>query len=327
MTGTPTTAARPRAYQARRFTRSAELRISDTFDLTRNEPDTILSAEDLRAAAKGAEIVFLTGDYRVDAALLAALAPELKCIATLSVGLDHIDLEACNAAGVAVLHTPDVLTDAVSEIALMLMLSAARRAREGDALVRSGTWTGWKPTQLLGHALSGQAVGILGYGRIGRAVARRCAAFGMEIHYHSRAEVIDPVAPEATFHARLDDMMAACKFVVICAPGVPQLEKAINSERLALMPRDGILVNVSRGSIVDDDALIAALSDGRLFAAGLDVFDGEPRIDPRYRMLANVVLTPHIGSATHEARDAMGHMLVDGWTEVARGGWPANRAA
>jgi len=317
----------PKAYQARRFTPAVENLIAETFDLRCNEDNSILPHETLVEQAKGSEIVFLTADYRVNAELVQALLPELSCIATLSVGVEHIDLDACKAAGVAVLHTPDVLSDAVGEIALMLLLATARRAREGDELVRSGRWTGWKPTQLLGHALSNQKVGILGLGRIGRAVASRSAVFGLEIHYHDRSPVEEELPYEAIYHESLDDMMRTCKYVIICAPGVPQLIKAVNAERIGLMPEEGIIINVSRGAIIDDDALIAALTHGRLFAAGLDVFDQEPDIDPRYRSLSNVFLTPHIGSATHEARDAMGFLLVQGWNDVANGKWPVNRAA
>jgi len=316
---------RPRACLTRNLPAVVEARLADVFDLRKAGLSDPADIQALVGVAKGAEVLFLTAETPVGADTLRAFGPDLRCIATYSVGVEHIDVDACRTRGVTVLNTPDVLTDACAEVAMLLLLNAARRAYEGDCLVRSGAWRGWEPTQLIGLGLRGRRAGILGMGRIGRAVASRCRAFGMEIHYHNRNRLAASLEAGAIYHDTIDGLLGNSDALMICAPGGPGLTDAIDAEALSRMPPDAILVNISRGSIVNDDALIAALSDRRLFAAGLDVFDGEPDLDPRYTSLSNVFLTPHIGSATREARQAMGHVLIDGWLELQRGGSPANR--
>lgn len=248
----------------------------------------------------------------------------MRFVATLSVGYDHIDMGVVRELGIGVLHTPDVLSDACAEIAMMLMLNACRRGYEADRMVRSGSWAGWSPTQLLGVGLKGKRVVIFGMGRIGREIAARARAFGMEVHYHNRRPLSQEQAANAIYHADLDEALQVADVLVIAVPGSPQLKRVINAARIALLPADAVLVNISRGELVDDNALINALSTGRLFAAGLDVFANEPNVDPRYRELDNVFLSPHIGSATKEARDAMGWLLVDGLDALLQGSTPAN---
>jgi glyoxylate reductase len=224
-----------------------------------------------------------------------------------------------------VLNTPDVLTDATADIAMLLILGVARRASEGERMVRADAWPGWAPTQLLGRGLAGRRLGILGLGRIGSAVARRAAAFGLHIHYHNRRPSPDGEALGAVYHPTSDSLLAVSDIFCIAAPSSPELKNFLDARRIGLLPQDAMVINVARGDMVDDGALVAALQSGRLFGAGLDVYRGEPDLDPRYRSLDNVMLLPHLGSATVETRDAMGRLLLDGLEAMERGERPANR--
>ena len=315
------------AFLCRRFTPAVEAALHERFALLVNEGDEILPAEVIARRAQGCEVLFVSATEAVDAATIAQLAPTLRAIATLSVGHDHIDLQAARAAGVRVLHTPDVLSDACAETALMLLLNACRRGYEADRLVRSGAWAGWAPTQLLGMGLVGRRLGIFGMGRIGRAIAMRARAFGLEIHYHNRSPLTAALAQGATYHDSLDALLGASDILMVAAPGAPALRGVFDSRRLALLPHGAVVVNISRGDLVDDDALIAALRSGQVRAAGLDVFANEPRVHPGYRSLDNVFLSPHIGSATHETRDAMGWLLIHGIEALARHETPDNLLA
>lgn len=296
----------------------------ERYDLVINEDDSILSSNDIVARAQGSSVLFVTATERVNADVIEQLSPTLKAIATLSVGFDHIDLAAAKAAGVHVLNTPDVLSDACAEIAMLLLLNACRRGYEADRMVRSGAWEGWAPTQLLGKGLVGRRLGIFGMGRIGRSIAARARGFGLEIHYHNRSRLDEQSEAGAVYHAALDDMMRVSDILMVAAPGAPELKGAINAARIALLPDAAVILNISRGDLIDDNALIAALQSKKVFAAGLDVFANEPRIDPRYRTLDNVFLTPHIGSATEETRDAMGWLLIDGLQSLDSGKRPFN---
>lgn len=319
-----TSPTKPRAYLCRRFTESVEAAMRARYALQVNEHDSILSPQEIIHAAQGAQVLFASATEQINEEVLRRLSPTLRYVATLSVGYDHINLAQAQALGIGVLHTPDVLSDACAEIAMMLMLNACRRGYEADRLVRSGNWTGWSPTQLLGTGLKGKRVVVFGMGRIGREIAIRAQAFGMEIHYHNRRPLPPEQAANAIYHASLDDALQVADVLVIAVPGSPQLKGVINAGRIALMPPQAVLVNISRGELVDDEALIGALSTGRLFAAGLDVFANEPHVDPRYRELDNVFLSPHIGSATKETRDAMGWLLIDGLDALFQGATPNN---
>lgn len=319
-----TLAIRPRAFLCRRFTPAVETALHERFALQVNEHDAILPSTEIARRAQGSEVLFVSATESIDAATVARLAPSLRTIATLSVGYDHIDMAAAHAAGVQVLHTPDVLSDACAEIALMLLLNACRRGFEADRMVRSGAWAGWAPTQLLGMGLVGRRLGIFGMGRIGRAVAVRARAFGLTIHYHNRTRLDAALEGGATYHATLDGLLAASDILMIAAPGAPSLRGTFDAERLGKLPEGAVVVNISRGDLVDDEALIAALKSGRVRGAGLDVFANEPKVHHGYRALDNVFLTPHIGSATHETRDAMGWLLIRGIEALARGEKPDN---
>ena len=232
-------------------------------------------------------------------------------MATFSVGHEHIDLAACKKRGIAVGNTPDVLTDATADIALLLMLGAARRAYEGERLVREATWGAWGPTSMLGTHVTGKRLGIYGMGRIGQAVAKRARAFDMQIHYHNRTRLAPELEQGAVFHAVAEDILPYSDFLSINAPSSPDTNGFLNAKRIALLPDGAIVVNTARGPLVDDEALIAALKSGKLAGAGLDVFTGEPKIHPGYRPLQNTFLLPHLGSATVETRNAMGFKALD----------------
>lgn len=317
-------AQKPIAYLCRRFTDDVETALRKRYDLRVNEGDSILTTREILSFAKGVEVLFCTATETINRDVLCQLSPELRYVATLSVGHDHIDLSAANDLGIEVIHTPDVLSDACAEIAMMLILNACRRGYEADRMVRSGTWTGWSPTQLLGVGLKGKRLAIFGMGRIGREIAIRAAIFGMQIHYHNRRQLPSEQEASAIYHSQLEEAMSLADVFVIAAPGSPQLNGIINASRIARMPRGAVLVNISRGELVDDDALITALSSGHLFAAGLDVFANEPDVDQRYSKLDNVFLSPHIGSATCETRDAMGWLLINGLDALYQGHTPEN---
>lgn len=282
---------------------------------------------ELVARLDGRDALILLAMTPVDADFIAALPASVKTIATYSVGLDHIDLAAARRRGFAVLHTPDVLTDAVAETALLLLLGAARRATESIDLIRSGAWQGWSPTQLVGVELTGKTLGILGMGRIGQGIAERARAFGMQITYHNRKPLAPELAKGAVHQADVTAFLGAIDALAIACPLTEETRGFLNAERIAAMRPGALVVNIARGPVVDDDALIAALKSGHVRAAGLDVFTNEPKLDPRYLDLPNAFLLPHIGSSTVESRRAMGRTLIDGLTALAEGRDPSNRVA
>lgn len=307
---TPT--LRRRAFLSRTFPEDVEARIAARYDLVRNPADRILSGPELAQAALGCQYLFVSAMEEVPRLVFDRLAGTLSAVATLSVGFNHIDLEAAREFGVAVFYSPGVLSDACAELAVMLLLNAARRGSEANNLVRSGGWTGYSPTQLLGIGLVGRRAGILGMGRIGQAVARRLKPFGVELHYHNRRQLPLDQEGEAVYHETAEGLLHVSDFLLVCTPGAPELAGFLNRDRLRQLPSRAIIVNVSRGDIIDDEALIEALCSGHLFAAGLDVYAHEPHVDARYLALPNVFLTPHIASATVDTRNAMGFILLDG---------------
>lgn len=300
------------------------MELGTRFDLEINREDIVLSPSEIARLAIDAEVLFVTATESINVDVIRRLHPKLKTIATLSVGHDHIDMEAARSFGINVLHTPDVLSDACAEIAMLLVLNACRRGYEADRMVRGGTWAGWGPTQLLGLGLTGRRLGIFGMGRIGRAIAARARGFGLKLHYHNRTRLAPDLEAGAAYHDTLDGLLAASDIFLIAAPGRPELKGILDQVRIAHMPVGSVVVNISRGDLINDDALIEALQSGHLFAAGLDVFANEPKIDPRYCTLDNIFLSPHIGSATHETRDAMGWLLIRGIEALERGVVPLN---
>lgn len=260
---------------------------------------------------------------RLDAAAIDRLPPSLRVIATYSVGYDHIDIAAAKARGIVVFNTPGVLGDAVADAAMLLVLGAARRATESIALLRGGEWKGWSPLQLLGVELAGKTMGILGMGDIGQRIAMRARGFGLKIAYCNRRPSAE--AADCRFVADPRALIAESDVVMLTWPSTPQTRRFINADTLALAKPSAILVNIGRGDLIDDGALIEALVEGRIFAAGLDVFDGEPAVDRRYFDLPNLFMLPHIGSSTVEARLAMGRILIAAIDRWAAGEQPPNQ--
>ncbi len=290
---------------------NVEARVARDYRATTNPQDRIYSSEELIAAAAGHEAIFCCSSEKFSADVIKRLPESVAIVATLSVGFEHIDIDAARERGLIVTNTPEVLTDATADVTMLCLLGAARRGAEGDRLVRAGGWVGWHTTMMLGRHVSGKRLGIYGMGRIGRAVAQRARGFDMEIHYHNRSRLSAELEHGAVYHAHVEDLLAVSEFLSINAPSTAQTLKFLNAERIARLPDGAVVVNTARGNMVDDDALIAALRSGKLAAAGLDVFDGEPNLNPQYRELDNTFLLPHLGSATIETRDAMGFCCLD----------------
>jgi lactate dehydrogenase-like 2-hydroxyacid dehydrogenase len=286
-----------------------------------------MTPEDFRryGAPDGCEVVLVSIQSPLDAAGMARLPASVRAVGTYSVGLDHLDLAAAEARGLAVFNTPGVLAASVADAAMLLILGAARRATESIDLIRGRRWKGWSPLQLNGVELAGKRLGVLGMGGIGLPIAARARAFGMEIAYSNRRPLAEDLAAGATFIADAGALVEAADVLVLAAPSTPETRGFLNAERLARARPSLIVVNVGRGDLVDDDALIAALSEGRIFGAGLDVFAGEPNLDPRYFDLPNVFMLPHIGSSTMEARVRMAEALATGVAAWREGHRPPNQ--
>lgn len=314
--------AKPVVLITRRLPAAIEARAAAEFDARFTASDAAVA--DVLTRAAGADAVLCCPGDRLDAAAIAALPDSVKVIATFSVGYDHIDVPAARARNIAVCHTPDVLSVATAECAMLLILAAARRAGEGERMVRASRWEGWAPTQLLGTQVSGRKLGIFGMGRIGRELARIARGFQMEVHYRDMARLPAAMEAGAIFHDSDASFLPQCEVLSLHAPGGESTRHWLNAERIAQLPKGAVVANAARGPLVDDAALIAALRSGQVAAAGLDVYDGEPRIDPGYFELENVVLLPHLGSATTETRLAMGNMALDGIAAVLAGQRPGN---
>jgi lactate dehydrogenase-like 2-hydroxyacid dehydrogenase len=282
------------------------------FEVAYDPVGSTLGPAELATLAREADVLVITIDVRLTRAHIEALPERLRAIATYSVGHEHLDLAAVRERGLIVLHTPGVLTDAVAEAAMLLMLGAARRVTESVALVRSGKWAGWTARQLNGVELHGKVLGILGMGRIGRAVAARARAFGMTIRYSNRNRLDQEREAGALYDKDPDTMLPQIDVLVLTAPSSAETRAFLNETRIRRLKRGGIVINVARGDLVVDDALIDGLGSGQVGAAGLDVFNGEPRFDPRYAELPNVFMLPHIGSSTIEARRRMARVLAEG---------------
>ncbi|WP_312490904.1 D-glycerate dehydrogenase [Sphingomonas sp.] len=302
----------PRVVVTRELPDPIMERMAALFDTHLNRSDEKWSQAQLAEAMATCDVLVPTVTDSIDAALIAAAGPRLKLIANFGAGVNHIDLKAARARGIIVTNTPGVLTEDTADMTMALILSVPRRLAEGEKLVRSGAWKGWSPGAMLGHRIGGKALGIVGMGRIGQAVARRARAFGLSIHYHNRRRLPGSVEQEldAHWYPDLDAMLGAVDIVSIHTPLNADSHDLIDRRRIALMRAHVYLINASRGGIVDEDAMVDALEAGRLAGAGLDVWRHEPRIDPRLLALPNVVMTPHMGSATLEGRVASGEKVI-----------------
>ncbi|MGC6536744.1 MAG: 2-hydroxyacid dehydrogenase [Candidatus Puniceispirillaceae bacterium] len=303
---------KPTIILTRQLPDSIETRMRELFNARLNETDVAMDRSQLIAAVKEATVLVPTVTDDIDADLIAQAGPQLKLIASFGNGVDHIDLKAAHAKGITVTNTPGVLTEDTADVVMSLILAVPRRIAEGDVRARSGQWSGWSPTGMLGRRINGKRLGIVGMGNIGEAVARRARAFGMSIHYHNRKAVHPRLEEEleATYWDSLEQMLPRMDIVSINCPSTPQTQNLLSRERLALMSPHAYLVNTSRGDVIDEEALIDMLANNGIAGAGLDVYRDEPDIPERLRNLKNTVLLPHIGSATIEGRQDMGQKVI-----------------
>ena len=318
---------RPFVIVTRKLPDPIETRMMELFACRLNLDDTSLSKPDLIAAVERADVLVPTVTDRIDAEVLDAAGPALKLIASFGTGVDHVDLAAAQRRGIIVTNTPGVLTEDTADMTMALILAVSRRLAEGERLIRSGRWIGWGPTSMLGHRIWGKRLGIVGMGRIGMALARRAKGFGLSVHYHNRRPVPEEVenALEATHWESLDQMLAHMDIVSVNCPHTPATYHLLSARRLRLLQPQAILVNTARGEIVDEEELLRLLETRAIAGAGLDVFEHEPAIDPRLRALDNVVLLPHMGSATIEGRLAMGEKVIINIKTFADGHRPPDR--
>ncbi len=317
--------SRPIVFVSRQLPPHVEARLTRDYEARLNAEDALYDTDALIAGAQGAQALLVCPTDRVSAEVIEQLPDSIVAITTFSVGYDHVDVAAATKRGITVTNTPDVLTNATADMAMLLLLGAARQARAGEAMVREATWTAWAPTGLLGTEVSGKRLGILGMGRIGRAVAQRARGFDMEIHYQDVVRSPDDEDASAHYHETVESLLRVSSFLTVHCPLIPETRHLLNAERIALLPDGAVLVNAARGDIVDDEALIAAVKSGKVAAIGLDVYEGEPNLNPGYRTLENSFLMPHLGSATVETRDAMGFTALDNLDAIFAGNTPPNK--
>ena len=303
--------ARPTVWIPRRLSDATLERAQRDYDCIVNWEDGLSSADDIVAMSAKVDAVIPCHSEHFTAEVAARLDPRLKIIANHSVGVDHCALPALKARGITVTNTPDVLSDATAEIAMLLMLGAARRAVEGDRLVRSGGWNSWSPAFMVGKQVTGARLGIIGMGRVGRAFAAKARGFDMEIHYFNRTRLAPDLERGATYHSTIEGLLGVADFLSLHCPATPETAGLMNADRFALLPDGAVMVNTARGALVDETALCAALDSGRLAGAGLDCFANEPGGNPALADYDNVFMLPHIGSATVTTRDEMGFRALD----------------
>jgi lactate dehydrogenase-like 2-hydroxyacid dehydrogenase len=301
------------------FIQPVETRIQSEYEVRRKADGSLFTRDELLAAADGADAMLVMPFDRLDAGFFRRVSPSLKVIATYSVGFDHIDMQAAAERNIAIGFTPAEVTDATADVAMLLLLGASRRAFEAQTLVRTGEWTIPRALTLLGWQITGKTLGILGMGRIGQAVAKRARAFGMKIHYSDQHELPPEKAGDAVFHADPVELLKVSQFLSLHAPELEATHHFLNAANIAHLPQGAIVVNAARGGLVVDEDLIAALKSGHIAAAGLDVYEGEPKPHPGYIGLKNTFLLPHIGSATIESRTNMGMVALDNIDAVLNG--------
>jgi len=318
---------KPVVLVTRKLPRAVEDRLRRDYEPRLNPDDRLYTSDEMIERAKGAAAIMPCHTERFSAEVIARLPETVKIVANFSVGYDHVDVKAAKRRGMIVTNTPEVLSDATAELTMLLMLGAARRASEGERLVRTRQWKDWSPSFMVGTQVTGKRLGIVGLGRVGQVTARRARGFEMTIHYHDVRRL--PAAQEqgAIYHATPEELMPHCDFLAFHCVSTPETRHMLNASRIALLPDGAIVVNASRGAVVDDEALIAALKSGKVAAAGLDVYNNEPEIHPGYRDLPNTFLMPHIGSATKETRDAMGFRALDNLDAFFAGREPRDRVA
>jgi glyoxylate reductase len=303
---------RPNIIVTRKLLPHIEERMAQLFDARFNADDNAMDRESLSAAMAQCDVLVPTVTDRIDAELIAAAPPRLKLIANYGAGVNHIDLAAAKAKGIMVTNTPGVFTDDTADLTMALILSVPRRLGEGEKLMRSGNWDGWRPSGMLGHRIGGKTIGIIGFGRIGEAVAARSRAFGMNVIYTKRKRLPHSVEDMlgVTFEPELERLIARSDIISLHCPLTSETHQLMNAQRIAMMKPSAYLINTSRGELVDEAALIAALKSDKIAGAGLDVYTHEPAVDPQLLQLDNAVLLPHLGSATYEGRGASGERVI-----------------
>jgi len=318
---------KPLVIVTRKLPDAIETRLMELFETRLNADDKPLSASQLIEAVKAADVLVPTVTDRIDSRVLSQAGPKLKLIASFGTGVDHIDLDTARQRGITVTNTPGVLTEDTADMSMALVLATARRMGEGERLVREGKWLGWSPTSMLGARLQGKRMGIVGMGRIGQALARRARGFGLAIHYHNRKRLHEDIEREleATYWESLDQMLARMDIVSVNCPHTPATFHLLSARRLKLMKASAIIVNTARGEVIDENALVRMLKAGELSGAGLDVYEHEPQVNPKLVELDNVVLLPHMGSATLEGRIDMGEKVLINIKTFADGHKPPDR--
>ena len=287
-----------------------EKRILDLFNATLNKEDKVLSSDDVISLSKDCDGILCIGGNKFDKEIIDKLSPGVKIIANYAVGYNNVDVDAASARGIIVTNTPEVLTDATADISILLLLGASRRAYEGRKNAESQNWV-WSTNLLLGKQMSNRKLGILGMGRIGRAVAKRARGFGMEIHYHNRSRLTPDLEQGAIFHSDVKSFFSHCDFLSINCPATPETFELLNEETIEFLPDKAVVANAARGDVINDVAMIKALKSGKVFALGLDVYNEEPKINDEYLKLDNLFLLPHLGSATKRTRIDMGDRAID----------------
>tara|TARA_B100000676_G_scaffold265073_1_gene277820 strand:+ start:7728 stop:8696 length:969 start_codon:yes stop_codon:yes gene_type:complete len=304
-----------------------ETRMMELFDTRLNDDDHPMSRDELVEAVKTADVLVPTLTDRIDKGILAQAGDDLRLIANFGTGVDHIELVAARERGITVTNTPGVLTEDTADMTMALILDVIRRVSQGERMIRSGEWTGWSPTHMLGNRLWGKRLGIIGMGRIGSAVARRAKGFGLSIHYHNRRQLPEhsELELEATYWESLDQMLARMDIISVNCPHTPGTFHLLSARRLKLLKNTAVIVNTSRGEVIDEQALTRMLKAGEIAGAGLDVFEHEPAVNPKLLALGNVTLLPHMGSATIEGRIDMGEKVIINIKIYADGHKPPDR--
>ncbi len=317
--------SKPVIWIPRRLSDATLERARRDYEVIVNEADTPGTAEDIVAMSAKVDGMIPCHSEHFTADVVAKLDPRLKIVANHSVGVDHCDLDALKSRGIVVTNTPDVLSDATAEIAMLLMLGAARHAVRGDRLVRQGQWDSWSPSFMVGKQVTGARLGIVGMGRVGRAFAEKARGFGMEIHYHNRSRLAPEVEQGAVFHEDVDSLLEVADFLSLHCPATPDTVDLLNRDRIAKLPQGAVVVNTARGALVDEDALLAGIESGHIAAAGLDCFKVEPGGNPAFAAHENIFMLPHIGSATRATRDAKGFRALDNLDAFFAGDTPGDR--
>lgn len=318
---------KPLVIVTRKLPVVVESRMQELFNVKLNEDDHLFTKNELLSAVKDATVLVPTVTDKIDAEIINAVGPNFKMIANFGVGINHIDLSAARAKMITVTNTPGVLTEDTAEMAFSLMLGIMRRVNEGERMLRAGKWQGWAPTDMHGTRLFGKKIGIIGMGRIGQALANRAKAFGMDIHYHNRNPIHQDLEAEfdATYWQSLDQMITQMDVLSLNCPYTDETHHLMNDHRLGLMQKHAYIINTARGEIIDENSLIKKLSLGEIKGAGLDVYENEPHVKKDFLTLENVVLAPHMGSATMEARRAMGEKVIINVKTLLDGHSPRDR--